>query len=107
MGSLQAKIISHGFSFGFLVFVASQLAHIYEKQVWRKERISVYMKHSYEETEFNHLSLLSKLEGKQFSYSLKTIPMYHAVSGEKTHWFHNFIKDLLKDYQKIFIYKIL
>jgi hypothetical protein len=56
---------------------------MYGKQAWRKGEIGVQMKHSYEQIEFKHSSLLSKPEGKQFSYSVQTMPGYHEHSVEK------------------------
>lgn len=67
MYSLQPKIVPNCSFFGLLLFAASALAHIFERQVWGEGEICVQMKHSYEKIEPNHSSPLSKFEGKWFS----------------------------------------
>lgn len=81
--SLQLKITPHYSLLGLLIFVVSALAHVYEKQVWRKRKDDVHMKHSCEGREFRFSSLLSIFEGKQFLYSLQIISRYCEQSMKK------------------------
>lgn len=103
MYSLQPEIVPHCSFFGLQLFVVTAFIHIYEKHIGGREGLCSN-ETQLKKIDSNHLSLLSKFEGKRFSYfSAKHSQLLWTV-GEKRCWFHYFIKHFLKGYQKGFIY---